>query len=79
MRSVSVVPRLKPFRGRKWGETTEQMLVRTEKRLQQVQFELSNWITVPTNYGIGITHSLEDEKDLMLKIKALLLEEIEEG
>ena len=34
---------------------------------------------VPTNYGIIITHKLEDEKELMLKVKDLLKVEIETG
>lgn len=76
MRQTTIVPHLKPFRPRKWGESASDCLARAEKRLQQIQFELNNWITVPTNYGIQITHRLEDEKQLMLKVKALLLEEI---
>ena len=73
---TTVVPRLKPFRPRKWGESASDCLARVEKRLQQIQFELNNWITVPTTYGIQITHKLEDDKLLMLKVKALLLGEI---
>ena len=71
-----IVPYLKPFRRRKWGESASACLDRVDKRLKQIQFELNNWITVPTTYGVVITHRLEDEKELMLKVKALLLEEI---
>ena len=76
MRQTTIVPHLKPFRPRKWGESAEDCLARVEKRLQQIQFELDNWITVPTTYGIQITHKLEVDKQLFLKVKALLLEEI---
>ena len=70
---------LKPFRQRKWGESASDCLIRVEKRLAQIQFLLNNWITVPTNNGIMITHKYENEKQLFLKVKALLLEEIEKG
>ncbi len=73
----TIVPHLKAFRPRKWGESAVDCLARVEKNLQQIQFELNNWITVPTTYGIQITQKLEDEKQLMLKVKALLLEEME--
>lgn len=73
----TITARLKPFRPRKWGESASDCLTRVEKRLQQIQFELNNWITVPTQYGILTTHKLEDEKQLMLKVKALLLGELE--
>ena len=72
----TLVPRLKAFRPRKWGESAEQCLARVETRLRQIQFELGNWITVPTIYGIITTHKLEDDKQLMLKVRGLLLEEI---
>ena len=72
---ATIVPHLKPFRGRSRGESASDCLVRVEKRLQQIQFELEHWITMPTTYGILITHQLEDQKELMLKVKALLLEE----
>ena len=73
----TIVSHLKAFRPRKWGESAVDCLARVEKNLQQVQFELNNWITVPTNYGVMITHNLEDRKQLMLKVKALLLGEVE--
>jgi len=69
----TVVPQLRLFRPRKWGEKDEDFLKRVDKRLQQIQFELDNWITVPTTYGILITHKLEDEKQLFLKVKDLVL------
>ena len=74
--TTTVVARLKPFRPRKWGESAKECLSRVERRLEQIQFELSNWITVPTQYGIVLTHKLEDEEQLMLRVKAILLEEI---
>lgn len=73
---IPVVPGLRLFRPRKQNETAEQMLVRVAHRLQAIQIELDNWITMPTRYGILVSHKLEDEKQLMLKVKALLLEEI---
>ena len=75
---TTIVPSLKPFRPRSVrNESAEKTLIRVEKRLNQVQVEISNWITVPTKYGILITHNLEAEKVLMLKVKNLLVEEIE--
>lgn len=59
------------------SKSAEQVLVRVDERLRQVQFELSNWITMPTAYGIIRTHRLEDEKCLMLEIRALPLTEID--
>ena len=74
---TQIVIGLKPFRPRSIrNESAEKTLARAEVRLKQIQFELDNWITVPTTYGILTTHRLEDEKELMLKVKVLLLEEI---
>jgi len=68
---------LKPFMPRKWGQSAQDYLVYVEKRLQQIQLQLDNWITMPTTLGKLTTHQLEDEKQLALKVKALLQKEIE--
>lgn len=60
---------------KKWEETPHEALARLDKRLQQVQFELDNWITVPTVFGIRVAQKLEDNKQLLLAIKAELLKE----
>ena len=73
----TIIPCLKPFRPRSVrNESAEKTLTRVEVRLEQIQFELNNWITVPTDYGVLVTHRLEDKKQLMLRMKALLLEEL---
>ena len=38
--------------------------------------ELDNWITMPTNYGVEVTHILEEEKRIFSAVKDLLLKEI---
>ena len=60
---------------RKQRESKEEYLARVKKRQQQVQFELATWITNPTKEGILITHSLEEEKELILKIIKLVEQE----
>jgi len=75
---MTLIRLLKPFRPRSVrNESAEETLARVQKRLQQIQHELDNWITMPTTYGITRTHKLEDEKQLFLRVKALLNEEIE--
>ena len=76
MKQTIALMHLKLFRPRRLGESAEDYLARVEKRLQKIQFELENWITVPTTYGIQITHELEDDQQLFLKVKALLLKEM---
>lgn len=63
---------------RKYEENPYEALARLDKKLQRLQFELSNWITVPTIFGISVTHKLEDNKKLLLAIRDELLKEIEE-
>ena len=60
---------------RKQRESKEEYLARVKKRQRQVQFELATWITNPTKEGILITHSLEEEKELILKIIKLVEQE----
>ena len=60
---------------RKQKENPSVALIRLDKILQQVQFDLSNWITVPTIFGIQITHKLEKNKQHLLLIKEILLRE----
>ena len=60
---------------RKQRESKEEYLARVKKRQQQVQFELATWITNPTKEGILTTHSLEEEKELILKIIKLVEQE----
>ena len=62
---------------RKRDETPFEALERLDKKLARLQFELSNWITVPTVYGIRVTHKLEDNKKLLLAIRKELLAEID--
>ena len=76
---MAIIRPLRLFRPWKWGESAEEYLARIEKRLNQIQFELDNWITVPTTYGIIMTHNLEDEKQIFLEVKAHLLKEIVEA
>ena len=68
----------KPFRPRRQNESAAKMLPRVEKRLKQIQVEISNWITMPANYGIEMTHRLEEEKQIFPAVKDLLLKEIVE-
>jgi len=66
----------KPFRPRRQNESAAKMLPRVEKRLELIQVELDNWITMPTNYGVEVTHILEEEKRIFSAVKDLLLKEI---
>ena len=53
---------------RKDWDSKETYLKRVKKRLGQAQNELALWICNPTIEGIRVTHELEDEKGLILKI-----------
>ena len=53
---------------RKNWDSKETYLKRVKKRLGQVEKELAIWITNPIIEGIRVTHDLEDEKELILKI-----------
>ena len=63
--------RLAPLRRKDW-DTKEAYLARVAKRLKQVQHDLDIWICNPTKEGILTTHRLEDEKNLILNILALV-------
>ena len=71
--SPKVLARLR----RKDWDSKEAYLKRVKKRLGQVENELAIWITNPTREGIRVTHDLEDEKELIVKIIHLV--ENEEG
>ena len=62
---------------RKDWDDKETYLKRVKKRLGQVENELAIWITSPIIEGIRVTHDLENEKELILKIIHLV--ENEEG
>ena len=62
---------------RKDWDSKETYLRRVKKRLGQVENELAIWITSPIIEGIRVTHDLENEKELILKIIHLV--ENEEG
>lgn len=69
------ISRLGRLRRKDW-DSKEKYLARVKKRLGQVQSELDIWITNPTREGILITHRLEDEKQLILKIMELVGREV---
>jgi len=74
MTTISI-SRLGRLRRKDW-DSKEKYLARVKKRLGQVQSELDIWITNPTREGILITHRLEDEKQLILKIMELVGREV---
>ena len=78
MHTVGPKLKLRPLI-RKQNESKEVYLARVNKRLGEVQNELNVWITNPTREGVLITHRLEDEKQLILKIIALVMPEEEAG
>ena len=60
---------------RKNWDSKETYLKRVKKRLGQVENELALWICNPTIEGVRVTHELEDEKGLILRIIQLVEEE----
>jgi len=62
--SPKVLARLR----RKDWDSKETYLRRVKKRLGQIEKELAIWICYPTIEGVRVTHELEDEKGLILKI-----------
>jgi len=69
--SPKVLARLR----RKNWDSKETYLKRVKKRLGQAQNELALWICNPTIEGIRVTHDLEDEKELILRIISVLEQE----
>ena len=60
---------------RKDWDDKETYLKRVKKRLGQVENELAIWITSPIIEGIRVTHDLEEEKELILRIMSVLEQE----
>ena len=68
------ISRLGRLRRKDW-DSKETYLRRVKKRLGQVENELAIWITSPIIEGIRVTHDLENEKELILRIISVLEQE----
>jgi len=63
---------------RKRDENPYEAIERLDKKLEQVQFNIREWICSPTRFAISQTHKFEENKQFLLKIRELLLLEIDE-
>lgn len=63
---------------RKRDENPHEAIERLDKKLEQVQFNIREWICSPTRFAITQTHKFEENKQFLLEIRRLLLSEINE-
>lgn len=63
---------------RRRDENPYEAIERVDKKLEQVQFNIGEWICSPTRFAISQTHKFEGNKQFLLEIRRLLLSEINE-